>query len=363
MSEREPITTSELSTHCACARRYYLKYVLLLAPSVKSEALRFGSAWHTLMENRWHGKSFSDSLGLALTSAGEEIDALAAAQLYGMASGYYARYGEAYDAEGDAFVQPTIDPTVRELYSEVPFRYPLRGSKTFDAAGKIDGLGVTHGGEYVLVEHKSSGEDIAPDSDYWMRLRHNAQLFQYVCAARKHGWNITRIIYDVSRKPMLKPYADKPTLDADGMKVVMYNGVRVVKADGTFKQTATKDGEVVLSAPETMDEYAERVAIDARTRPEWYFARREVPILEHEVEEFETQRLAVTKILLMQRALARKCAKPEHAYPRNVGGMVCKFCDMRVLCLGGYSLTAESFAACGLRVRSDKHEELVEVTE
>lgn len=350
MYDREPITTSELSTHCACARRYYLKYVLRLSPAAKSEALRFGSAWHLTMEHRWHGEDYANALTAALTASGEEIDALMAAQVSAMLSGYYARYG-------------ATDDTVRELYAEVPFRYPLRGSKTFDVAGKIDGLGITHGGEYVLVEHKSSGEDIAPDSDYWMRLRHNAQLFQYVCAARKHGWNITRIIYDVARKPLLKPYADKPTLDADGLKVVMSNGVRVMKADGTPKQTATKDGEVVQSAPETMDEYAERVAADAKARPEWYFARREVPILEHEVAEFETQRLAVTKIILMQRALSRKCAKPEHAYPRNVGGMACKFCDMRNLCLGGYTLDESAFAACGLRVRSDKHEELVEVTE
>lgn len=350
MSNREPITTSELSTYAACARRWYLKYELRLSPSTKSEALRFGSCWHLAMEHRWNGATYEDALTAALTASGDDVDALMASQIAGMLAGYYERYGE-------------NDDTVLKLYAEVPFRYPLRGSKTFDVAGKIDGLGITHGGEYVLVEHKSSGEDIAPDSDYWMRLRHNAQLFQYVCAARKHGWNITRIIYDVSRKPLIKPYADKPTLDADGLKVVMCDGVRVMKADGTPKQTATKDGEFVVSAPETMDEYAERIAADAKARPEWYFARREVPILEHEVAEFETQRLAVTKIILMQRALSRKCAKPEHAYPRNVGGMACKFCDMRNLCLGGYTLDENAFAACGLRVRTDKHEELVDVME
>ena len=45
-------------------------------------------------------------------------------------------------------------------------------------------LTVLADGRLALIEHKTTASDLAPDSDYWMRLRCNDQVYQYVLGAR-----------------------------------------------------------------------------------------------------------------------------------------------------------------------------------
>jgi hypothetical protein len=194
-----------------------------------------------------------------------------------MLAGYYTRHA--------------TDP-VKTVHPETEFRMGLAGSRTFDAAGKIDGLAVLHDGRLALVEHKTAGCDIAPDSDYWLRLRGNMQILQSVTAARALGWDVCMVIYDVARKPAIRP-----------------------------KQN------------EAFEQYGDRLAADTMARPDFYFARREVPILEDDLREFEVQRLALARQILACRGEARRAQRPEHGWPRNVGEWTCKTCDYANFCL------------------------------
>ena len=288
---KELLTASRMGTLLACPRRHFWRYEVGLKTEHEAQALRFGSAWHAAMEGRWQGLPFEAALEGALKDrAFEEIQV---ATLSGLLAGYYRRY------EADC---------VKELHAEVEFRLPLAGSRTFDAGGKIDGLGVLHDGRLALVEHKTCGTDISADSDYWLRLRFNQQVYQYVLAARALGWDVQVVIYDVTRKPAIRQ-----------------------------KQN------------ETAAEFGDRLVADAKERPEFYFARREVPILDQDLAEFEVQRLALSRQILFFRSAARNARRPEHGWPRNCNEMTCKFCEFESFCMANVSADA-AHPPAGFRV-------------
>jgi hypothetical protein len=266
-----------------CPRKHFWRYELGLRNQVDGDALRFGTAWHTAMEARWTGADVEAAFTAAVADK-TDLDEVQLATLSGMLVGYYTCYA--------------TDP-IKSVHPEVEFRHPLVGSRTFESAGKIDGLAVMHDGRLALVEHKTAGCDIAPDSDYWLRLRGNAQVMQYILAARALGWDVALVIYDVARKPAIRP----------------------------------KQGE-------TAEQFGDRLAADCKARPEFYFARREVPILEDDLAEFEVQRQVLARQILACRSEARRARRPEHGWPRNVGEMTCKFCDFAGFCLQNTAIDA-----------------------
>jgi hypothetical protein len=278
---KELLTATRMNTLLACPRRHYIRFELGLRRNVDADALRFGSAWHRAMEARWQGQNIEDAYKTAIGDK-VDLDEMQLATLSGMLAGYYSLYAS--------------DP-IKTVHPEIEFRTPLPGSKTFDVAGKIDGLAVLHDGRLALVEHKTAGCDIGPDSDYWLRLRGNMQINQYVLAARALGWDVSLVIYDVARKPAIRQKAN-----------------------------------------ETCDQFADRLAADTKERPEFYFARREVPILDDDLAEFEIQRLVMARQILGCRAESRRAKKPEHGWPRNVGEMTCRYCDYAGFCLQNTSV-------------------------
>ena len=295
---KELLTASRMSTLLACPRRHFWRYEVGLKTEKEAQALRFGSAWHTGMEGRWQGLPFEAALVAALKDrAFEEIQV---ATLSGLLAGYYRRY------ETDC---------VKELHAEVEFRHAIEGSRTFDSAGKIDGLGVLVDGRLVLVEHKTTSDSVDAGSDYWLRLRLNQQVMQYLVAARALGWDVHVILYDVTKKPAIRQ-----------------------------KQT------------ETAAEFGDRLAADTQERPDFYYARREVPVLDQDLEEFKVQRYELSKLILALRQAERRTSLREQAWPRNVNGMNCQGCEFAGFCLQGVHADAEHVPA-GFRV-GKVHEEL-----
>lgn len=299
---KELITASRMSCLLDCPRKHYWRYECGLRRDVDAMALRFGTAWHAAMEARWSKLPFDDTLKAALATA-SDFDEGTVATLSGLLAGYFARWAE--------------DP-VKELCAEVEFRSPLMNSRTFDVAGKIDGLGILQDGRLALVEHKTTSADVGPNSDYWLRLRSNPQINQYVLAARSLGWDIAAVIYDVTRKPSIR-----------------------------VKQN------------ETPELYAERLADDTKARPEFYFARREVPILEDDLEEFSIQRLELAHMILNFRAASRRSRLPHHGWPRHLTEMHCKLCDYASFCLQNI-VPDPALPPAGFRVGAQKNPELIQ---
>ncbi len=278
---KQLLTASRMACLLACPRRHFWRYEIGLTRTVGAPALRFGSAWHRAMEARWRGDAYEFALAAAVGIA-PEVDELQAATLAGLLSAYYARYAD--------------DP-VRDLQPEIEFSEPIRYSRDFRAAGKIDGLGAHRDGRAVLVEHKTTSENVAPDSDYWLRLRADKQIAQYVLAARGLGRDVELVLYDVVRKPAIRP-----------------------------KQN------------ETDEDFGRRLADDAKARPEFYFARREVPVIDQDLAEFAIERRQIGRLIARLRREERALERREHAWPRNIGSLSCARCDFESFCLQNLSV-------------------------
>jgi hypothetical protein len=344
MTTKSILTASRINTHLTCQRKHYWRYEVGMASTVASEPLRFGRAWHLAMATRWKGGAQFDAFMSALPPDTDELDPLAVATLGGMLEGYFAYYGN-------------DDALVREMHPEVQFNLDLNGSRTFELAGVIDGLGVLGDGRPVIIESKTAGEDISPESDYWMRLKFNPQLLQYVLAARELGWDIETIVYDVARKPSIAP-KQIPLLDPDGLKIVLDGaGNRVYGKNGKPRQSGDKDqGYELQSREETPEEFGDRLAADTKVRPEFYFARREVPVLDDDLEEFRVQRLVTARQILGCRAEEKRHARPERGWPRNISMFTCRNCEFASFCLQNVSVNINQPPA-GFRV-GNPHEEL-----
>ena len=280
---KETLSASRMTAFLACPRKHYYQYELGLEREESAPALRFGSAMHKALEARANGATLYAAYEAAKGDGHIRLDEpIELAKLYGLLSGYYALYG---NADGDREV-------IAKMHPECRWTMPIPSSRTFEHVGVIDGLAVLKDGRTAIVEHKTTGEDIAPTADYWTRLQFNGQLFLYVLAARANGWDVDTVIYDVIRKPAIRQKAN-----------------------------------------ETAEQYGYRLAADAEGRPEFYYARREVAVLDSAIAEFEIQRDVICKMLLHCKAASRKAALPEQGWARNCNGMTCKNCEYAGFCM------------------------------
>lgn len=84
-----------------------------------------------------------------------------------------------------------------------------RATPVFDHASKLDVLAFDRfEGKDVLIEHKSSSDDLTPGSPYWRRLNLDSQVSKYLLSLRQAGLHDVRsCLYDVAGKPGTKPKA------------------------------------------------------------------------------------------------------------------------------------------------------------
>lgn len=318
------LTATRMSNLLTCARRHYWRFEVGLIHETESLALRFGKSWALAMKARAQGLKFDDALAAAMPP-GTQFEEIELATFSGLLAGYYVRY--------------LMDDLFKTIYPEVPFSQPLEQSRTFTVAGRIDGLCQLHDERLALKEDKTTSDSLAPDSDYWLRNRFNSQLFQYVLAAQKLGWDIEVVIYDVTRKPAIEP-RQVPQLDAQGQKVVLdAEGKRVFKKDGSPRESGDKEkGYVLQATTETPEQFSKRLYEDTQARPEFYFARREVPILEDDLDAFCHQRLALSWQILQNRQSEKRARRPENAWPRHVSEWTCRTCQYSSFCLQNLSV-------------------------
>ena len=136
-------------------------------------------------------------------------------------------------------------------------------------------------GRIAVREFKLLGDDISQDSDLSRRLRIDHQISLYVYAARQLGFKVDTVLYDVTRKPIIKPTVI-PLVDELGVNIILDGaGERVKTQKGTWRTTADKEkGFVLQSRNMTASEWGEKLTDDICSRPEFYFARVEVPRLD-----------------------------------------------------------------------------------
>lgn len=307
------ITNSSMTAFRRCQREYELAYVKGYRSAEEADALRFGTLWHKGLEELFRGAPLLSAIDVAVSGA---KDAFEVAKLRVLLTGYEARWGSDMlpEVEGveEAFLAPLTNP---ETGAE---------SKSFVCAGKLD-VRLSD----AFVEHKTTSDDIGLGSIYWQVLKLDSQVSTYYAGARALGTEPRKCIYDVVRKPLLRP-KQVPLVDDSG-----YNIVLDAAGDRVYCKTSkkgelpkpretsdTKLGYVLQTRDETPEEYEARLLEDVAAHPDEYFARGEVVRLEDELREAEQDAWDVAQQMLEARRRGR--------YSRNVsscrrGGGLCQF--------------------------------------
>lgn len=245
------LSHSRMKTYRECQRLHKLRYTDGWQPVRASDALRFGTLVHAGLEAFWRG----EDIDAALAGEADPFERVKAEELL---RGYARRYSrDAYDVLG----------------VEVEFNAPLLNpdtflpSRTWRLGGKLDVVvRVRATGQVAVIEHKTTADDLM-DPDYWSRLAMDPQISTYVLGAESLGYEVTDTIYDVIRKPGIRPLKATPVES------------RKYKQNGDL-YAAQRDRD------ETPDEYAARLRADIEENPARYYAQRQIPRLHSQIREY-----------------------------------------------------------------------------
>jgi len=160
---------TELVTFRRCPREWYYSYVLYKEPLATPTALLVGRRVDTAIKAAMLG----DVPDLSLLEPKERA----------LVVGHTWRWKGTLDVE-------RVD---------VPFKVRL-GS--VEVKGEIDAIGVWNG-RRVVVECKTTSEDISPGSGYWVRVsKIDGQATIYLAAARELGLSEPFLVWDALHKPL-----------------------------------------------------------------------------------------------------------------------------------------------------------------
>lgn len=311
------ITNSQLKCFRRCQREHHYAYELGIRAIEDVEALRFGDAIHAGLEAWWLGQGVERAIELATAKAADDFEV---AKLRVLLRGYDARWaGECHAVAG----------------VEVEFRAPLLNpetgavSRTYALGGKIDVLL-----ERGFIEHKTTSQEIGLGSIYWRKLVLDPQVSTYYAGAKALGREVDHCVYDVLRKPGLRP-SQIPLTDENGVKIVLdLDGQRVRTKDGKkWRQTGDSDaGYVLQTRPETAEEYEARLTEEIAAHPDRYYQRGQVVRLEADEHEARLDAWQLTR--------AMREAEIAGRHPRNTDaceryGRLCAYFDV---CAGTVSL-------------------------
>jgi hypothetical protein len=264
MNTKQLLTTSSYKCYHRCPREYYHAVEQGMQSVGVSKALLWGRVWDAIMAYLWAPESLWQAdiaLGVGmLGDAWDQLDEVDQINTEVLTVGYVERWRDAHLSIGRIGVKLKFDAPLINPESK-------RASKLWYLAGELDGIAMVDG-KCMIIEHKSSSEDLSPDSTYWRILRLDPQCSNYFQGARRLGYEPVGVLYDVVRKPAIKRLLATP------------EEARRYKKDGTL-YAAQRDYD------ETIEEYQARLIEDVATRPEWYYHRGEVVRLES--EEIEAQ--------------------------------------------------------------------------
>lgn len=251
------LTASRLKAFRACPRLEQIKYRELVMPLKSRPPLKFGTLVHLGLEIFWTAIKNKDSHGLAAEKALDAMfmhaldDAFEQARAVAMMTGYCAVWRE-------------FATQIEVLAVEVQFRAPLvnpddisKVAKTWERGGKIDVMIRMPNSMIAIMEHKTSGVDTNPGSAYRGALAMDGQISMYFHGAAALGYKARLCLYDVLRKPKVKP----------------------LKATPVEKRKTKKNGDAYAkqrTTDETVAEYQDRVLAKIAAKPEEFYSHIEV---------------------------------------------------------------------------------------
>jgi len=266
-------THSSASCFRSCPRKYWIKQERGIRRAEESLALRVGSAFHEAQDFNARGL---DPLSAIFSSLPDPYDVALVTAMY---EAHRRRYA---------------GQEIELVASELEFRIPLINPETWRPtpnwllAGKIDKIGRLGDGRLCIMERKTTARDFSPGAEYWAKVHMDQQPSIYVIAARELGYDVSAILYDVTKRPLQRPAKATP-LDKQKHK-----------ADGTLYANQR-------AVDETPEEFGARVAAVIAADPDKYFARIDIARLDKDLDECRAE-------LWQQQLAIRACQRTGHWY-------------------------------------------------
>ena len=261
------LTNSQIATFRTCQRKEYYSYRVGVRPEQQGRALRFGSMMHYGIEMVAKGHTPSEACqavsdfynGIQWAGVGNPRDIeIEHMQVVALLNGYF----DTWINKGPDHLRVVENIEVeRQFELKIPYQKRI-------FAGKIDGIVKLANGQIAVRETKTASDDIAADSDYVRRLRIDNQISGYVIAAKSMGFSIDTILYDIIKKPGIKPYSATPE----------------------ESRKYTKEGKLYANQreeDESASDYYDRLYADIQTSPDKYFARYNIPRLDSDLQEWK----------------------------------------------------------------------------
>ena len=347
-TDKQLLTHSRMQSFKSCRKKHYFEYEIGFRRVTDSKALRMGTAGHSAVDVIKKGGELEQAL-MAVAShyqdPPEGADAwewqMEQETVESLVTGYHWRWGRA---------------GITIIESEKAFRLPLVNPETnsatplWDVAGKIDGI-IEMDGRLLVLEHKFVSDPIDQDSDYWRRLALDSQISVYTWAARSLGYNVSGVLYDVIRKPTIRPEL-VPRLDEHGLKIVLdAHGDRVMKKDNTPRQTGDlAAGYVLQTRPQTSEEWSQKLLADIGERPDHYYQRIEIARLDQDIEEMQHEMWSIQKTI--------REAQLNQRWFKTVSRDTCSYCPFFGLCTSSYQHIPGGIAPEGFVHLANLHPEL-----
>jgi len=244
------------------------------------------------------------------------------------------------------YIKKWVNDGLIIVKSEVAFERKLEnplsdhkraGSRTFRHAGVIDKI-IVFGDRMAIMEHKTTSSDIGPNSEYWSHLRIDHQITGYLLGAQSLNYDVETVLYDVIRKPSIKP-----------KKLVKKDLVEWQKNDRYYGEEIEYDPMIDR---ETARLFGARLIDTIQSDSERYYQRQEIPRLSQDYHDYSLEMLQISQQI-------RQCQRYGRWY-RNSRACLQPFrCEYADLCFGGLSPeSCVDFPPNGFHIVEDKHPEL-----
>lgn len=308
MADRQILTNSSLSTFRACPRKFQIQYEMGYRPVKEAEYLSFGKLMHRGIEVWSKDHKLKDAITAIYDMAEKTaiLDEFLVAKAHALMEGYHAKYWD------EPYVMVAVE---KQFFAPVLNPETARESQNFVNSGVLDGLLQKIGSKnYTLKEIKTTSENIEdPTSDYWLNLQIDSQVSHYYLGAEALGFPVETCLYDVCRRPALQPYKATP-LDK-----------RNYKKDGTL-YASQRDRD------ETVEEFFQRIKLDIELFPNKYYARREVPRLKTDLEDYMEDEWQIAQTI--------RTFQKKGKFPRYTRSCISLYgtCPMFPVCTGRASL-------------------------
>lgn len=316
-------TNTSLATARRCLTEFDLRYLQRLErDGEERESLQVGQAWHRAFFVQHQG---GDPYAELTKRAPSPLWAEKLRRLFAAYAWYWAEQPlELVEAEATFHVQHADD-----FYS-----------------GQRDGVVALADGRRGVLERKTTSDSVEAGSAYWDRLALDVQVGLYAVTMDPLP---SFILYDVVRKPTINP-KNIAAKDASRLRAELTKSGRAGYYGEAFGPEVVE--EALGLGRETVPLYGARLTADIGERPDFYFARREVPRTTADYATLLESLTAQVRVVEFAEADGLLHRNPDAC---NVFGQ----CDFFRLCSNNIRPRAGQPPPEGFRRRAHLHPELV----